>query len=390
MRKGAMEQRVLERLAEEAERHDVDLALVLASDAAYSAAQRTRSRVDFAEAGLTGEQLDLLDRLAQFAKAGHLVLFAGAGLSKSAGLPLWPELLADLAADAGLTPEESKALAALPLIDGASILEKRLAAKNIDLRTMAMKATTSPCFGIGHAVLAGLPVSERVTTNYDDLIEQSLDASGKSAAVLPYDPSSVSNGWLLKLHGSTANAIKSATNDIVLTRQDYLRYDGRRGALYGIVQALLLTRQILFVGFSLEDDNFYALVDEVRRAVEGTNGTPQLRSPFGTALVPSGKLLMKELWEREVHIEVIGDFPDYPRALEVALDYLGCKAASNLSHLFDPTFAEILNDEEKRLRDAVGIMRRELGDISRATFETTREFFRDLGVPLDHPAISEL
>jgi hypothetical protein len=372
---------VLKHLAKEAHQHDVDLALILASDAAYSVAQRTRNRDDFAEASLSSHQFDLLDRLAEYAKAGHLVLFAGAGLSKSAGLPLWPELIEALTTEAGLTADESVALKALPPIDGASILEKRLAAKGIDLRTMAMKATTSPCFGIGHALLASLPVLERVTTNYDDLIEQSLDVIGRSAAVLPYEPSTVSNGWLLKLHGSTSNTLKTASNDIVLTRQDYLRYDGRRGALYGIVQALLLTRHILFVGFSLEDDNFYALADEVRRAVEGTNGTSQVRSQFGTALVPSGKLLMKDLWEREVDIEVIGDFPHYPRALEIALDYLGCKATTNLSHLFDATFSEILNQEEIRLRDAVRDMRLQLGDISASTFETTRAFFRKLGVP---------
>ena len=38
--------------------------------------------------------------------------------------------------------------------------------------------------------------------------------------------------------------------DIVLSREHYMRYENRRSALHGIVQNLLITKKILFVGFS--------------------------------------------------------------------------------------------------------------------------------------------
>lgn len=47
-----------------------------------------------------------------------------------------------------------------------------------------------------------------------------------------------------------------------------MRYQTRRSALSGIVQSLLITRHMLFVGFSLRDDNFHRIVDEVRRSVQ--------------------------------------------------------------------------------------------------------------------------
>ena len=65
----------------------------------------------------------------------------------------------------------------------------------------------------------------------------------------------------------------------VLTRGDYLRYADRRAALAGIVQALLITREMLFVGFSLKDENFFRIADDVRKAVGGDGSSAR---KFGT------------------------------------------------------------------------------------------------------------
>ena len=53
----------------------------------------------------------------------------------------------------------------------------------------------------------------------------------------------------------------------MLSRDDYLRFEAEGVALAGIVQAMLLTRHMLFVGYSLSDDNFHRLVHQVRAAI---------------------------------------------------------------------------------------------------------------------------
>src|SRR5204863_3761944 len=110
--------------------------------------------------------------------------------------------------------------------------------------------------------LAALPVDEVVTTNYDTLFEQASDAVRKPITVLPYKRHIEGRRWLLKMHGCVTHP-----EDIVLTRENFLTYRERREALSGIVQALLITRHMLFIGFSLEDDNFHSIVRAVRRAV---------------------------------------------------------------------------------------------------------------------------
>ena len=55
--------------------------------------------------------------------------------------------------------------------------------------------------------------------------------------------------------------------------------------------ALLMTRQMLFVGFSLRDDNFLQIADDVRKVVRrGIDEHP----PFATALLIDEAVLMKE------------------------------------------------------------------------------------------------
>jgi len=88
------------------------------------------------------------------------------------------------------------------------------------------------------------------------MYELACRSIGVDLAVLPYSPASNTDRWLLKLHGCVSHP-----DDIVLTREHYMRYQTRRSALSGIVQSLLITRHMLFVGFSLRDDNFHRIVD---------------------------------------------------------------------------------------------------------------------------------
>jgi len=374
--KGTMQQALLGRLELEASRRDIDLVLVLANDSAYTAAQAVRR--NSVQWPFEAHERARLDELADHANHGRLVLFLGAGLSRSAGLPLWKELLEQLARIEGTT--ELKALGELSPLDAAAILDRRFRAKGHELKAETARLTTTPCFGLGHALLAALPVTERVTTNYDECIEHSLTAAGRKLSVLPYHPIQSEADWLLKLHGTI-----SEPNNIVITREDYLRYESRRGALYGIVQAMMLTRHILFLGFSLKDENFNILVDEVRRALEGLSHREQGQSAkFGTAFVPKENTTAAELWDTELHVEQLGNYEAYPRELEVALDYLSFATTSTLNYLLDDSFAAILTEEQHRLKVVVRGIFDSLSerDIASPTFEPIVTLLDELGARL--------
>ncbi len=65
----------------------------------------------------------------------------------------------------------------------------------------------------------------------------------------------------MKLHGCITHP-----EALIFTKQDYFRFADRFAALAGIVQSSLLTKHMLFVGFSFDDDNFQRIFDSVRKA----------------------------------------------------------------------------------------------------------------------------
>lgn len=143
-----------------------------------------------------------------------------------------------------MSGDDLNGLTALPFIDQARVIGERMGGTE-HLAAAIAQECRSPVFSVSHALLASLPIREVVTSNYDVLFEEASKTCVSKVATLPYEPSTASDRWVLKLHGCINH-----TQDIVLTREQYLRYDAMRAALGGIVQAMLITKQMVFVGFS--------------------------------------------------------------------------------------------------------------------------------------------
>ncbi|KRD14194.1 hypothetical protein ASE48_04015 [Mycobacterium sp. Root265] len=113
-----------------------------------------------------------------------------------------------------------------------------------------------------HLLLAGLGVRQNVTTNYDLAYESALsgtrgtDGYQTLARELAVQPKT----WLLKIHGDARRP-----DSIVLTTSDYARLESEHRAMLAVIETLLLTSHLLFVGYSLEDDDFTEAADRVRR-----------------------------------------------------------------------------------------------------------------------------
>jgi hypothetical protein len=141
---------------------------------------------------------------------------------------------------------------------------------------------------------------------------------GSKLSILPYHPSLSADRFLLKLHGCVNHP-----DDIVLTRKDYIRYRERGAVLAGVMQSALLTKHLLYIGFSLTDDNFHTIFDAVRRSVGGADpdksdkrdavgcsvgGTGPDKSKKldlstrNTAVLLRASHLERELWEDDVTI----------------------------------------------------------------------------------------
>jgi hypothetical protein len=340
--------------------HDVDLVLVCKTRRAYSAAQRARAKFvgdqdntlrdvwNLGSEPETAALLDVGDRLAERARARELVLFMGAGVSVDAGIPAWQELLSNVAAR--LSPEiDSEELRTLDFRDQATLIQRRLG--DMPIGEAIRGALVVPRFTLLHALLASLPTDKAVTTNFDTLFEDAVVAAGEAIAVLPTAVPEEFERWLLKLHGSIDDV-----DSVVLTRAHYLDLSWRRGALLGLVQAMLLTQHLVFIGYSLSDEDFHELVAGVRIAAEGrTASAGERANRFGTVLRLGSQPLFEELWSNDfdvVSLPAPGDGGG--RTLAILCDYVGFKAADIDAFLLDETYEGMFDPSERELAGILG------------------------------------
>jgi SIR2-like domain len=349
-RRGELLQELLPVLREAADEHGYDIALVLRRPSDLAAAQRVR-RGDGGGWALPEALRGLADELGRRARAGELAVFLGAGVSAAAGLPTWEQLLDELAGRAGLDGGLRAGLSGLPAQDAAALLARALGREAL---TEYVQERFGPGpYSLAHALVAGLPVREYVTTNYDPLVELAAADIDRPLQVLPFQEPAPGAPWLLKLHGDAAHP-----ESVVLTREQYLEFGDHRSALAGVLQSLLLTRHVLFVGTSMLDDDLIRIAHQVRNVVP-VPGAGRRRS--GTVLALREDPVRARLWEQDVETvamagaDELADVPaaEAARRLEVLLDLLGCLSSRPTGYLLDPAYRGLLDEGETALSDAL-------------------------------------
>lgn len=360
-RKGDLVRGLVQTLTALAHNYGVDIVLVTFGVKPYAAAQRARlqlvgdsDRALKATWRFTYQRKDNLIRcgrsLAANAINSRLVLFIGAGVSSGAGLPRWNDLICDAAKNAKMKPQARKYLRDKDLRDQATIVKAHLRDGEKSLNELVVERLKSRHYALLHGLLASLPTSEAVTTNFDDLFESAWITDGMSPAILPQQSVKNNGRWLLKLHGTVTEPEK-----MVLTRSDYLNMPRQHGALMGLVQGLLMMRHMMFVGYSLRDEDFHELIHEVRDA--RGDGT----APLGTVLTLHEDKLEDELWGNDLHVvpmagsrKVGADATETAaRQLEMFIDLVAYLSSTSAAFFLDKTYDELLSDKERRLRDTL-------------------------------------
>ncbi|MGY1841263.1 MULTISPECIES: SIR2 family protein [unclassified Modestobacter] len=374
-RRGELLQQLLPVLRSAAEEHGFDVALVLRRPSDLAAAQRVRR----AEGGgwrLPEELRAVAEELGGRARDGALAVFLGAGVSAAAGLPTWEVLLDELAEQAGLAGALRSGLSGLPPQDAAALLARSLGR---DVLTGYVQQRFGPGpYALAHALIAGLPVGEYVTTNYDPLVELAAADVGRPLRVLPFDEATAGDPWLLKLHGDAAHP-----DSIVLTREQYLEFGDHRTALAGVLQSLLLTRHVLFVGTSMLDDDLIRIAHQVRSVLHRPGESPRRRT--GTVLSLQADPVRARLWEQDVVTVAMAPAdtpgPEAARRLEILLDLLGCLSSRPTGYLLDPAYRGLLDAEEEELADALGGVAEALATGTRRSWagHEVRRLLVDLG-----------
>ncbi|HYI39845.1 MAG TPA: SIR2 family protein [Allosphingosinicella sp.] len=238
------------------------------------------------------------------------IIFVGSGLSLWSGLPSWHDLIDNLAVlleDTGLDASVVRAEARRgDLLQAASYGFDKLTKPQIGefIRSQCKLGTARPA--AIHEKVVKLGPRCFITTNYDDLVEQSLRKWHPDRFYRPAITnrhlsetgeiiSARSTDFIFKPHGDAADS-----DSIILTREQYrqLLPQGDRAAALDALKTLMVTRPIVYIGFGLRDPDFLYLRDILANTYKGS-----MRDHF--AIMPDLSPEEIDHWRRHYGIHLV-------------------------------------------------------------------------------------
>lgn len=201
------------------------------------------------------------------------VVFVGAGFSAGAGLPTWKQLLLrgieELVGSLPRGEVHQKELSDLvnwgKLLEVADFCKEKLGSAYHQFLSEQVRGDQVQKLPATHDVLMRLPFSAWVTTNYDKLLERAyaqVKGGGSPKTLTHKDTEALGRllfdggPFILKAHGDI-----DRPETVVLTSRDYSEIIHANPAFNEIFSGLLLTKALLFVGYSLSDPDFRLLMD---------------------------------------------------------------------------------------------------------------------------------
>lgn len=202
---------------------------------------------------------DLIDSI----RKEQVILFLGSGFSRKAGVPM-ASLITSALFDA-LPDDIQSDLKEQKCLDIISEEFEQTYNRNTLINKLEKIMSFMPTDTSDHICLTKVPHFHHIiTTNYDTLIE---DAYGEDRCYvvrttddcvnLPNDKTII-----YKIHGDF-----KSKDHILLTKQDYTNFfsNNDEPLLWNYIRSLLLTKDILFMGYSLEDENIFSLIQEIHK-----------------------------------------------------------------------------------------------------------------------------
>ncbi|WP_211092494.1 SIR2 family protein [Chitinophaga eiseniae] len=210
----------------------------------------------------TPQQRNFINEFVIEINNGDAAIFAGAGLSAPNGFVDWKGLLRDLATEIGLDIEKETDFLSLAQYYCNSFNRSKINDKIIN------EFTTLRDGNINHQILSRLGIDTFWTTNYDKLIEKTLEKEGKIVDVKIIKEHFAryikkKNAVVYKMHGD-----KDSPHEAVLTKDDYDYYNTKRELFSTALRGDLLSRKFLFIGFSFDDPNLDFVLSRIKILLE--------------------------------------------------------------------------------------------------------------------------
>ena len=194
----------------------------------------------------------VFQRIINASQNNSLTFFVGAGVSALSGAPKWSQLIDDICHELGKEPKgdyTSDEYLRIPQMYYYSI-DKNNEKYYTFLRKCFEKDQLVP--NAIHKMLLSLNPCSFITTNFDELLEDSAIQSAQGFKSIACDSEIASiNGdrYILKLHGDLKH------KNIVFKEEDYLNYSEKFKLTETVLKSIFSMNTVVFIGYGLNDYN---------------------------------------------------------------------------------------------------------------------------------------
>lgn len=204
------------------------------------------------------------ERIFELIRKEEMILFAGAGLSLYAGYPSGNSLARIMYDNLTFTQRNAIDFSPDLLKLAEDIYNLKSGNKNYLIEILKREFQKDPVSTEIHNILAKIPqIKTVITTNYDALFEttnKNLEVIRRSS---DYSIANLKKQQLFKIHGDLSD-----TKNIILTKSDYNNFfieNKDETVFWTAVKDRLASNHILFIGYSLEDDNIMFMFERILR-----------------------------------------------------------------------------------------------------------------------------
>lgn len=207
---------------------------------------------------LTQEQQSFVNTFTSEILNGDAAIFAGAGFSAPLGFVNWRGLLKDLAEEVKLNIDKEHDLISVAQYHFNKFKRAKINNKIIN------EFTTLKTGSENHQILSRIGIEVFWTTNYDQLIERTLEENGKTVEIKRRNEDfsrnlKKKNAIVYKMHGD-----KDSPDEAILTKDDYETYNDKRELFSTALRGDLLSKTFLFIGFSFDDPNLEYILSRIK------------------------------------------------------------------------------------------------------------------------------
>lgn len=255
----------------------------------------------------------MIDDLRRSIKEKNTILFVGAGVSATLGLPTWSQLISQIASELNYDDKLFKQYGdSLILAEYYSINKGRIGElrswmdRNWDIHPDKIRDSKI------YEAIANLDFPLIYTTNYDHCIETALDCwSKKYKKIIDVDDLvnlDANTTQLIKFHGDTI-----CDDSIVLTESSYFNRLNFESPLDIKLRSDMLGKSILFIGYSLSDINIRLLIYKLDQLWKNSN---ESKRPASYIFLPTPNPIQETILQNRGIRTIIGESLDKTESIE--------------------------------------------------------------------------